>query len=141
MGIKEKTVSFFDNLSFETMNLVDDFYAPEAVFIDPLVELDNSSKIKAYYSKLYEAVIDISFDYGNFVIAENKLTMEWVMNLKASGIKSGKLISVPGISIIKFNDQELAEYHRDYYDLGEFVYENIPILSKIILFIKGKLAH
>lgn len=141
MSIKEKTISFFDNLSFDTISIVDDFYSADAVFIDPLVKLNGSDKIKNYYAKLYEAVIEISFDYGNLVQEDTKLTMEWVMHLRATGIKSGQLISVPGISIIKFNETEKVEYHRDYYDLGEFVYEHIPILNKVIAFIKEKLAH
>ena len=141
MNNKEKVVAFFDNLIFEQIDLVDDFYAKDAVFIDPLIEVDSASKIKNYYSKLYEAVIEISFDYGNFVQESDKVTMEWVMNLKATGLKSGKLINVPGISIIKFNGEGKATYHRDYYDMGEFVYENVPILNMVIFFIKEKLAH
>ncbi len=31
-------------------------------------------------------------------------------------------------------------YHKDYYDLGEMVYEHVPILGFVIKKIKGKLA-
>ncbi len=32
------------------------------------------------------------------------------------------------------------DLHKDYYDLGEMVYEHVPILGFIIRKIKGKLA-
>jgi hypothetical protein len=37
-------------------------------------------------------------------------------------------------------DGDIIIYHKDYYDLGEMVYEHVPILGFIIKKIKGKLA-
>ena len=52
-------------------------------------------------------------------------------------------MAVDGISTIRFGGKEgKAVYHRDYYDMGEFVYERIPVVKNIIKLIKKKmLAH
>lgn len=141
MNNKEKVISFFDNLSFENIHLVDDFYAEDAEFIDPLISLKGVKEIENYYENLYKSVIGISFDYPNITEEEGQITLQWVMNLKATGIKSGKEIHVNGISLIKFHENQKVIYHRDYYDMGEFVYEHVPMLNKIIFYIKGKLTH
>lgn len=138
---KIKVINFFDGLSYDNMSLVEEFYSNDVHFIDPLTNLRGVGKIKNYYANLYKAVIDISFEYSSVIVEDENVTLEWVMKLKATGIKSGKEIRVPGISIMKFNNDDKVEYHRDYYDMGEFVYEHIPILNKIIFYIKKKLAH
>jgi hypothetical protein len=30
-------------------------------------------------------------------------------------------------------------FHRDYFDLGEFVYERIPVLNSVVKFIKNRM--
>jgi hypothetical protein len=65
--------------------------------------------------------------------------MVWKMYLKASGLKGGEEIILNGGSLIKFNDKGLVSYHRDYFDMGEFIYEHIPGLSWIISIVKNRL--
>jgi hypothetical protein len=151
------TIDFFKALSKDNLSVIDGFYAEDIIFIDPIVSLSNITDLRQYYKHLYEAVISISFDFvGNgsndsldqtpikCSSTENQVCeqvfLAWNMNLKATGIKSGKEIVVSGCSHIIFNDSGKAKYHRDYYDMGEFVYEQIPLLSSVIKFIKKKLV-
>lgn len=63
------------------------------------------------------------------------------MRLKTPALNSGMTFSVDGSSLIEFSGPEgKAISHRDYFDMGEFVYERIPILKLIIQAIKKRLA-
>ena len=136
----EKIKYFFANLSATNIDLVDTFYHSEAHFIDPLVDLSGGSKIKAYYSHIYQPVEEIKFEFTDFICEGQKISAFWTMHLQAPKLNHGKLFSVPGISHLVFDPQtQLVKYQRDYYDVGDFIYERIPVLSIIIKWIKTKL--
>ena len=131
---------FFEQLNKDTIYLVDDFYDERARFVDPVTLIDSRSALKDYYARLYRHVISIRFDFTEEIVRENVLILVWTMHL-VSKLNSGQPMSVQGISHIKFGGREgKAVYHRDYYDMGEFVYERIPILSSLIRFIKSQFS-
>jgi hypothetical protein len=85
-------------------------------------------------------VISIRFEFSSVIEQDDEQVGVWVMFLRAKGIKNGEEISVPGTSHIKYKNGK-AVYHRDYFDMGAFIYEHVPILGSLINFIKSKLAH
>ena len=53
-------------------------------------------------------------------------------------LNRGNEFSVAGVSIIKFNDKIYS--HRDYFDLGAMLYEQLPLFGSMTKFIKRKLG-
>ena len=139
-GNLENSKIFFDKLDVNHLNLVDQFYDKNVAFQDPVHKLNGAAEVKKYYEGLYKNVDSIHFDYGTGVESENKVSLPWTMHLKTPSINSGQEITVDGVSLITFNSEGKAISHRDYFDMGEFVYERIPILKSVINFIKGKLS-
>ena len=122
------------------MPLVSQFYSTEASFCDPVVIIKGAPAIEKYYSGLYQNVEEIKFEFAELIEAGNWVAAPWIMHLKAKKLNAGKLISVPGISHIQFESSSgKAIYHRDYFDMGAFVYEYVPVLGMVIRFIKEKL--
>ena len=137
---KLSSKEFFSKLNYQSMNLVDDFYDSQVTFLDPLHEIHGSNEVKKYYSNLYKNVEYIRFDFEKQLISGNEEVLFWVMHLRAKGLNSGNEIAVSGNShIIYSTESNKCIYHRDYFDMGEFIYEQIPVLKNIISFIKNKL--
>ena len=61
------------------------------------------------------------------------------MLLQHPKLNSGKIFSVPGVSIIRYEDKIYS--HRDYFDLGAMLYEQLPLLGGLIRMIKRKLGQ
>lgn len=138
---KVTTKEFFTKLNKNSMDLVDQFYDQFAIFQDPLVKLHSSKAIKRYYANMYENVQHIHFAFIDENSADNHTTLEWRMTLTAENFNGGKPVVVDGVSVIKFGGKEgKAVYHRDYFDLGEFVYEGLPLVGGIIRYAKRKMA-
>jgi len=132
--------AFLGRLNKDTIYLVDDFYDERIRFVDPVAMIDSRTALKDYYARLYRDVISIKFDFTEEVAKGDTLFLEWTMHL-ISRRNNGQPVSVKGISHIKFGGREgKAVYHRDYYDMGEFVYERIPVLSSVIRLIKSQLS-
>ena len=133
--------SLFNNFNSDTLNLADDFYDPDVVFQDPIVELKGRDALKAYYADMYENVTSIRFDFSGGIEKDEEAVVFWTMEVRAKGFKGGEPVLLDGTSHIKFGGESgKAVYHRDYFDMGAFVYENIPVLGSIIRYTKKKLS-
>jgi steroid 5-alpha reductase family enzyme len=129
----------FDNLRADNIHILDDFYAKDAVFIDPIGAHNGIKSVKDYYQNLYKNVRSIKFTYKDLVSNKNTHALYWTMTLSADGLNGGSPMSLEGNSHIKFNDAGLVSYHRDYFDMGEFIYEHIPVMGWTIKKVKEKL--
>ena len=134
--------NIFNNLRADKMQILDEFYAKDVVFVDPLGEHAGLDSVKGYYKNLYQNVTSIRFDFTDSITQGNQHTVIWKMILKAEGLNGGDEVTMEGNSVIKYNSENKVIYHRDYFDMGEFVYENVPVLKWVINVIKNKLrAH
>lgn len=141
MATKPNIQSFFNNLNSDTMHLVDEFYDRDIEFHDPVVNIKGVDQMRKYYQNLYQHVKSIRFEFSDEVVDGDTHAAVWKMIL-ISGLNKGEPVELQGISHIKFGGLEnKAIYHRDYFDMGQFVYEDIPVLGGVIRFIKRKLSH
>ena len=139
---KERIIKAFNDLRADNLHILDSFYHPQLKFSDPLGNINGLSEMKAYYAKMYETVKDIDFDFSDITEEGNHIMAPWVMTLTAEGLNGGEPVRVTGISHITFDEAtNLVIYHRDYFDMGEFIYEQIPVLGSIVRMVKKKLAH
>ena len=133
--------SLFNNFNSDTLSLADDFYDPDVVFQDPIVELKGRDRLKAYYADMYENVTSIRFDFSGGIEQDEEAVVFWTMEVRAKGFKGGEPVFLDGSSHIKFGGESgKAVYHRDYFDMGAFVYENIPVLGSIVRYTKKRLS-
>lgn len=139
LGNKEKIQFFFDKLSKDNMSLVEEFYHPQVDFTDPVGHIKGSEKIKAYYGNMYQNVKSINFKFNNFYEAGDTVVAIWTMTLETEQLNGGSPFSVDGNSVIKFDDSGKAIYHRDYFDMGAFIYERLPVVGFVIKKIKKRL--
>jgi limonene-1,2-epoxide hydrolase len=137
LGNKEKIQYFFEKLNKDTMHLIPEFYDANVEFHDPVGMIKGSSKITSYYSSMYKNVKSIKFDFHEFIENGDMVVGVWKMTLVTEKLNGGEPIVVDGNSVIKFKNGK-AIYHRDYFDMGAFAYENIPVLGFIVKKVKDQ---
>jgi len=130
----------FNELDRDNMGLVEMFYAPNVRFEDPIHRIRGRNKLKAYYERMYRNVERIRFDFFDEVVQDDTHVLVWKMRLEAKGLNRGEPVILDGTSVLKFNDDDKVVYHRDYFDMGELVYERVPILGRIVKRIKNSLS-
>ena len=136
---QQKIESVFKGLTASNLFILDDFYAADAKFIDPLGAHSGLESIKNYYKGLYEGAQEVHFETIEFVSSGNTHVYFWKMRLIAPGLNKGDPIELEGNSLIKFNSEDLVVYHRDFFDMGEFIYQHIPVLGWTIKKINSRL--
>jgi len=130
---------FFRDLNKNTMSIVEDFYAPDATLVDPLGEIQGAKRIRAYYAYQYNNVLEISWDMEPEIVSGDQRVLFWKMNLRTKNLNGGEPFSVPGSSRFRLDPQGKVLFHQDYFDVGAFVYERVPVLKNVIFYLKSKL--
>jgi ketosteroid isomerase-like protein len=136
-----KATQFFQELNNESMHLVEDFYADNIVFLDPVGKVEGRKNLKAYYKIMYENVTEIHFDFNKTHQLNQSVYLHWIMTFKSKKLKRGQKISVPGISYLEFDSFDKVVYHKDSFDMGAMVYENIPLMGWFVRKIKQRFEH
>lgn len=119
--------------------LVGQFYDENVVFQDPVGKIQGRENLTDYYLHLYKNIKSIRFEIKKKIQQGDELVAFWKMFMKFPGLNYGNEVTVEGVSQFKFKDGK-AIYHRDYFDLGEMVYEQIPVFGKIIKTMKSRMA-
>jgi hypothetical protein len=121
---------------------LNEIYSHDIVFIDPITTHRGLSAVKSYFSNLLEQAETCKFNIANILeCAPSNCDIthiaNWTMTLTLKG--SDKVITLDGTTQLGVRD-DIIVYHKDYYDLGEMVYEHVPLLGFVIKKIKGRLA-
>ena len=122
----------------ESLVGLSDVYSDEVVFEDPAHRLVGLTSMTAYFEGMLANTKQCSFIIEHVVEQQGNAFVSWTMTFSHPKLKSGQLISVPGVSHLKFT--ELVDFHRDYFDMGEMIYEQLPLLGTVIRQIKARLA-
>lgn len=139
MTQEERIKYVFNHLRADRLDVLDGFYDPNVVLEDPLGSHQGIEATKKYYKKMYTNVQDIEFVPKEIISSGNKHVFVWQMRLRAKELNAGDWVVVEGNSVILFNDNNLVSYHRDYFDMGAFIYRHIPVVGWLLEQINDKL--
>ena len=74
------------------------------------------------------------------IAEENEAAIYWNMSYQHPRLNGGKIVNVQGSSHLKGCDDKVI-FHRDYIDLGAMLYEQVPLLGRIIRFLKRRATN
>jgi hypothetical protein len=115
------------------------FYCADAVFIDPVHEVKGLHAMQSYFNCAYANLDACHFEFTHHAQSDGQLFIAWEMTFRHPKLKSGQAIRVPGTSHLQLSGEKII-YHRDHYDIGCMLYDNIPILGSLTAWIKRKLV-
>jgi len=133
-------ISVYQKLSTNNLDLLDEIYAQEVTFIDPIHEIKGLSNLHEYFDGLYKNLSSCTFIINDVIVDEQQAAIYWEMNYQHAKLNKGEIVSVQGSSKLIAKDNKIV-YHRDFLDLGAMLYEQLPLIGKLIHWIKVKAAQ
>lgn len=138
MDIIEKLQKVFVELSSTNTYLLDDIYTKDMKFEDPAHRVDGLDNFKKYMVNLYQNVTSCTFKFSNIEHFNGGAILEWNMLISHPKLNKGIIFIVPGVSVVRYHEKIYS--HRDYFDLGAMLYERLPLIGRVIRFIKRNLG-
>lgn len=127
----------FNNLCSGNMAELGSVYGDNVEFTDPFSSVKGIDQLTEYFTDAYANVISCGFDFGEPVINGGDVCIAWVMHLQHKRIRKGRPVTVDGISQLVIQDGRVVS-HRDYFDVGQLLYENLPVMGGVIRWIRNQ---
>ena len=135
----EKFTHFYQQLSCKDISGLPDVYAKNIEFIDPIARHRGIQNVSNYFANLFQSTESCEFDIHSVnACGIHDYFVEWQMSFVSKKLKKHEAITVDGATYLKTANDKVI-YHRDYYDMGQLVYENVPVLGGIVRLIKERM--
>ncbi|KEF32372.1 Putative transcriptional regulator [Marinobacter nitratireducens] len=132
----ERFRKLFNELDRGNLNRLPEVYGENIEFKDPLGGATGLDELTHYFAHAYANAISCRFEFGDAIVNGPYAAIPWVMTLRHKRIRAGREIQVDGISQLKI-DQGRVVYHRDFFDAGQLLYENLPVVGRVVRWVKG----
>lgn len=104
--------------------LVDEFYASNAVFQDPLQRVEGRDAIKGMFRSFTKLFKGVSADVIDEVSENDRTVVRWVMTFDYRGWPAAA--TVEGVTWLQLNDHGQCVAHTDFWDLWAFFKGSLP---------------
>jgi hypothetical protein len=115
----------FQTIGPELAENLDQLYAADIRFRDPISTATGLAELRAYFLRFAEASHGARFEITDEVVQAGQAAIFWTMTMIDEDGKPDRRFG--GVSHLKVNDRIFEE--RDYFDLGEAVYDHVPVLN------------
>lgn len=133
----ERFKAFYKDVKHPLLDTIGDVYASDVKFRDPIHQIEGLAELHSYLTNMCENVESGRFEFLDQLIGEDTAYIKW--NMYFSHPKLGKETHVlRGMTQIQFNDRIF--YHEDVYDMGQMIYEHVPMLGWAVKQLKARLS-
>jgi ketosteroid isomerase-like protein len=130
--------SFYRDLDQKPLSQLKDIYSADVRFCDPVHSIQGIDSLTRYFEDLMQQVKACSFDIREISETGNTAFVRWTMHLQHPKLKGGQAILVEGVSYLEFDAK--ITLHQDYFDLGAMLYEHLPVIGRLVKYVKSSLA-
>ncbi|HXR02315.1 MAG TPA: nuclear transport factor 2 family protein [Pseudomonas sp.] len=130
----------FAALDKHNLHLLGELYSDDIAFADPLHEVHGLPALRQYFAQLYANVRELRFKFDAYdQVREGKGYLRWTMTYRHPRLNQGEPIVVQGCSHLLWREDKVFQ-HRDFFDAGALLYEHLPLMGRLIRWLKGRLA-
>ncbi|MFQ2167230.1 nuclear transport factor 2 family protein [Aeromonas hydrophila] len=133
-------VALYQQLSRDELHRLPEVYANEVVFIDPAHRIEGLAALTDYFAVLYQRLAYCRFVITSKLLQGRQAWLGWTMTFSHPRLCSGAPVTVEGATRLEFDEAGKVCLHRDYFDLGAMLYEQLPLIGPLVRTIKGRLG-
>lgn len=104
---------------------VEQLYTEDVRFRDPITTVNGIDALRGYLRRFGEVSAGARFEITGEIVTPGDAAVFWTMVLAGKRGKDGRRFD--GVSHLKVRDRVYEE--RDYFDLGDAVYDHVPVVS------------
>jgi steroid delta-isomerase len=132
----DRIILFFESVTPENVGTLAELYSSNAYFKDPFNEVTGHAAIMAIFEHMFRQVDEPRFVITHSILQDENAFIMWDFSFRMKGGSTRQ--SIHGSSHLRFGQNQKVEYHRDYWDVAEELYEKIPVLGSLMRFLKRR---
>ena len=107
-------------------------YAPEAYLNDTLVGIDGADRIEAYFSHTMQDTRVLNVRFLDRAWTGIDCFVRWEMRVEHDALAGGEPVLSYGVTQFRFDKEGRVLLHKDFWDSGTGLYEQLPVLGGIL---------
>ena len=132
----QRVVTFFETLDRAAVARIDTVYANDVWFKDPFNEVKGIAAVTHIFDHMF-----LQVDQPRFVIIEvveqgDAAFLTWDFRFRMKRFDTTTHQTVRGASHLKFAADGRINFHRDYWDAAEELYEKLPLVGSLMRWLK-----
>ena len=128
--------AWYENLQKTSLDQIGSFYNEDVFFKDPFNEINGRDKLRKIFVHMFENLENPHFVFIDTVENDEEAFLTWDFFLKFNHME----YKIHGSSHLKYDKEKIIFYHRDYWDVGEEVLLNVPVVRSFYGFFRKKLS-
>lgn len=136
----ERVRAFFESISPEAVRRIGEIYAVDAYFKDPFNEVRGVEAIRRIFAHMFAQVDSPRFVVRAVVAEGNSTFLTWDFRFLSRRLGKAEQV-IRGATHLRFDADGRIEYHRDYWDPAEELYEKIPFFGVLMRAVKRQVAR
>ena len=133
-----RVVDFFETLTPASLECLETIYTPLAYFKDPFNEVRGHADIKQIFRHMYASLEQPRFVVTGCIAEGDQCFLTWNFEFYFKNFDRAALQTVRGGSHLKFDASGLIDFHRDYWDAAEELYEKLPVVGGLMRWLKRR---
>ena len=133
-------VSFFENISPQSIAEFPRYYADDAYFKDPFNEVRGVPAIERIFAHMFDQVDEPHFSISERLVDQHGALLVWSFSFWPRGWRCRQAQVVRGVTHLKFDAAGRVAWHRDYWDAAEELYAKLPVIGGLMRWLQRKLS-
>ena len=129
---------FFENLKPADVKRMAEFYTPQAYFKDPFNEVRGLDGVERIFSHMFVALDQPHFVVTSQLVDGTQCFLTWNFVFRFKRFSPAVWQTVRGGSHLRLTPEGLIEFHRDYWDAAEELYEKLPAIGSLMRWLKRR---
>ncbi len=131
-------IAFFENLQPASIALLDNFYTADVYFKDPFNEVRGLAAVQRIFAHMYVALEQPHFVVTEQLVQGQQCFLVWDFKFRFKRYDTHTEQVIRGSSHLRLAQDGRINYHRDYWDAAEELYEKLPVLGGLMRWLKGR---
>jgi steroid delta-isomerase len=131
----EPLIRFFEQIDPSNVSQLSQVYTPDAFFKDPFNEVRGIDAITHIFRHMFDQVDSPRFIITNSVIQGEQAFLTWDFLFRMKRF-SAEEHCIRGATHVRFAADGRVNFHRDYWDAAEELYEKLPLLGSLMRALK-----
>lgn len=136
----DRLVALFEGMTPAHVDALDAYYRPDAYFKDPFNEVRGLPRVQRIYAHMFEALQAPRFVVTSRIVQGAECFLAWEFRFALRSYQRGREQLVRGASHLRLAEDGRIEWHRDYWDAAEEVYEKLPVIGGLMRWLKRRAA-
>jgi steroid Delta-isomerase len=128
---------WYERLSPESLDDLRLLYTEDAYFKDPFHEFRDRERLLHIYRGMLESLHEPRFEVPERIVDGDQAVLIWRFRFRFRG----RPWCIRGSTHLGFQADGRVDYHRDYWDAAEELYEKVPLLGTVLGLLRRRIGR